>query len=76
MTAPAAVLLVVTIAAAAIDVRSRRIPNALTAAAAVAVLAVHAPEGATVELTSVAAMLAAFVPGRSHSRPAGSAAVT
>jgi prepilin peptidase CpaA len=57
------VLLVVTCAAAAIDVRTRRIPNALTGAAALAALAVHLPDGALAVLISLAALAAAFVAG-------------
>ena len=63
MTIAIGVMLVATLAAAAFDVRTRRIPNFVTFGAAAAALAVHAPEGITPELTSVAAMLVAFVLG-------------
>ena len=61
MSAATIVLLVITCAAAAIDVRTRRIPNLLTGAAAVAALAVHVPAGPVAVTTALAAMLAAFV---------------
>jgi prepilin peptidase CpaA len=63
MTAALAVLLIVTLAAAATDVRARRIPNVLTGGAAVAALVVHAPGGIVPELACVAAMCAAFALG-------------
>ena len=63
MTAATAVLLAVTCAAAAIDVRTRRIPNLLTGAAALAALAVHVPNGAAAVVLALAAMLAAFTAG-------------
>jgi prepilin peptidase CpaA len=63
MNAAAIVLILVTCAAAVFDVRTRRIPNALTGAAAVAALAVHVPAGAPAVLLSLAAMIAAFLVG-------------
>ena len=63
MTVATAVLLVVTLAAAATDIRTRRIPNALTATAAVAAVAVHLLDGVGPELAAIAAMLAAFALG-------------
>ena len=63
MTAPIAVLLAVTLAAAATDVRTRRIPNALTGGAAVAALALHLSGGVVGELTCIASMAAAFALG-------------
>ncbi len=63
MTAATIALLVATLAAAVTDLRARRIPNALTAAAAVAAIAVHLPDGIGPELAAIAAMLAAFVLG-------------
>jgi prepilin peptidase CpaA len=61
VTAAAIVLLLVTCAAAAIDVRTRRIPNLLTGAAALAALAVHVPAGPIAVVTALGAMIAAFV---------------
>ncbi len=63
MSAAAIVLIVVTCAAAAFDVRTRRIPNALTGAAAVAALAIHLPAGAPAVLLSLTALIAAFLVG-------------
>jgi len=63
VTAATIVLLVVTCAAAAIDVRTRRIPNLLTGAAALAALAVHVPAGPFAVMTALAVMLSAFVAG-------------
>jgi prepilin peptidase CpaA len=63
MTAAIAVLLAVTLAAAATDVRARRIPNVLTGGAAVAALALHLSGGVVAELTCIAAMSAAFALG-------------
>ena len=63
MTAATVVLLAVVCAAAAIDVRTRRIPNLLTGAAALAALAVHIPGGAAAVALALAAMLAAFAAG-------------
>jgi prepilin peptidase CpaA len=57
------VLVAFTCAAAAIDVRTRRIPNVLTGAAAIAALAVNLPAGPTAVLVSAAAMIAAFLAG-------------
>ncbi|MDB5028805.1 MAG: Prepilin peptidase CpaA [Candidatus Eremiobacteraeota bacterium] len=63
MTAPAIVLILVTCTAAAFDLRTRRIPNALTGAAALAALAVHVPAGAPAVFLSFAAMIAALLVG-------------
>jgi prepilin peptidase CpaA len=63
MTAATIVLLIATLAAAVTDIRSRRIPNGLTAAAAVLAVAVHAGEGVGPEVAAIAAMIAAFVIG-------------
>lgn len=60
MTVATIVLLLVTCAAAAIDVRTRRIPNLLTGTAALAALAVHVAAGPYALVTALAAMLAAF----------------
>jgi prepilin peptidase CpaA len=63
VTAATIVLLVVTCAAAAIDVRTRRIPNLLTGAAAIAALAVALPAGPFAVLIALAAMVSAFAAG-------------
>ncbi len=63
MTAATAVLLLATLAAAVTDVRTRRIPNALTGGAAVAALALHAPAGIVPELSCIATICAAFALG-------------
>jgi prepilin peptidase CpaA len=63
ITVTIAILLVVTFLAAAIDVRTRTIPNALLAPAALAVIAVHAPEGLSVVGLCTATMLVAFIAG-------------
>ena len=63
MTAATTVLLVATLAAAVTDIRSRRIPNALTATAAVLAVAVHLGEGVVPELAAIGAMIVAFVLG-------------
>ena len=63
MTVATTVLLVATLAAAVTDIRSRRIPNALTAAATVLAVAVHLGEGIGPELAAIAAMVGAFVLG-------------
>jgi Flp pilus assembly protein protease CpaA len=52
-----------TLVAAVIDLRCRRIPNALTAAMAVAALALHAVDGAMAVLLVVLAMGGAFALG-------------
>jgi Flp pilus assembly protein protease CpaA len=57
------VLLGVVCAAAAFDLRTRRIPNALTGAAALAALAFHLPAGLLAVTIALAAMLCAFVAG-------------
>jgi prepilin peptidase CpaA len=58
-----ALMLAVVLAAAYSDVRTRRIPNALTGALAAAALAVHAPAGAASFFSAGAAMLAVFLAG-------------
>ena len=63
MTVATTVLLVATLAAAVTDIRSRRIPNALTAATAVLAVAVHLGDGIGPELAAIAAMIGAFVLG-------------
>jgi len=63
VTAATVALLVVACAAAAIDVRTRRIPNALTGAAALAALAVHLPAGPFAVTLALAAMACAFAVG-------------
>jgi Flp pilus assembly protein protease CpaA len=63
MTPAAIVLILVTCAAAALDLRTRRIPNALTGAAALAAVAVHLPAGPLAAGLSIAAMVAAFALG-------------
>jgi prepilin peptidase CpaA len=63
VTLAAMILVLASCAAAAFDVRTRRIPNALTGAAALAALIVHVPEGASAVALSLAAMAAAFVAG-------------
>jgi prepilin peptidase CpaA len=52
-----------TLIAAAIDVRTRRIPNALTAPLAVIALVMHVPDGAGAVLAALATMIAAFAAG-------------
>ncbi len=61
MNFAAVVLILVTCTAALLDVRTRRIPNALTGMAALAALAVHVPGGPSAVLLSLAAMIAAFL---------------
>ena len=61
MSAGAIVLILVTCTAALLDVRTRRIPNALTGVAALAALAVHVPAGPSAVLLSLAAMIAVFL---------------
>ncbi|MFN2459235.1 MAG: prepilin peptidase [Candidatus Velthaea sp.] len=63
MTLLALMLPAATLVAAAIDVRVRRIPNALTGGLAVAGIALHVPQGVSPTVLAVAAMLAAFVAG-------------
>ena len=63
MTITTVVLLAATLTAAAIDVRVRRIPNALTAALAVAALVIHIPHGPIDVLTALASLCAAFALG-------------
>ncbi|HWT07485.1 MAG TPA: prepilin peptidase [Xanthomonadales bacterium] len=63
MTAATIVLLVATLAAAVTDVRTRRIPNVLTAATAVSAVAVHLFDGIGPELAAIAVMTAAFAIG-------------
>ena len=61
MSTAAVVLILVSCTAALLDLRTRRIPNALTALAALAALAVHVPAGPSAVLLSLAAMTAAFL---------------
>lgn len=63
MSVTAVVLLVATIVAAAIDVRVRRIPNALTGAVALVGLAIHGSQGLVSLLLAIAALCAAFAFG-------------
>jgi len=57
------VLVAGTLAAAIVDIRTRRIPNALTAAMAVAAIAIHIADGATALLVVVAVMAGSFALG-------------
>lgn len=57
------VLVAGTLVAAAIDLRSRRIPNLLTGAMAAAAIAIHLFDGPTALLLAIAAMIAAFALG-------------
>ena len=63
MNAELIVLLVAVCAAAAIDVRTRKIPNLLTGAAVFAAIVLHAPEGITSVLAVLATMLVVFLAG-------------
>jgi prepilin peptidase CpaA len=63
VTAAIIVLVLVTCAAAAIDVRTRRIPNVLTGAAAIAALAVALPAGPAAVALAFGTMVAAFAAG-------------
>ena len=63
MTIATIVLVIVNCAAAAVDVRTRRIPNLLTGAAAVAALAAALPAGPTAVLLALGMMVAAFGAG-------------
>lgn len=63
MTVQLGVLLAVTSIAAATDVRTRRIPNVLTAAAAVAAIVLHVPDGVGAVALALAAMMLAFALG-------------
>jgi prepilin peptidase CpaA len=63
MTTASIVLVFVTCAAAAIDVRTRRIPNILTGAAAIAALAVALPAGPWAVALAFGTMVAAFAAG-------------
>ena len=63
MTLAIAVLVLATLLAAAIDVRSRRIPNWLTGTLALFALCVHAPEGVVPTLIALASLCAAFALG-------------
>ena len=63
MTMTTAVLLVATLSAAAIDVRTRRIPNALTATVALLAIALHVAQGAIPLLLAIASMCGAFAVG-------------
>lgn len=57
------VLVAGTLTAAAIDVRRRKIPNPLTAAMALAAIAVHAAGGVAAVMLALAVMLVAFALG-------------
>ena len=63
MTVAAIVLILATCAAAAFDVRTRKIPNALSGGAALAAILVHVPAGAAGVALACAAMAAAFLAG-------------
>jgi prepilin peptidase CpaA len=63
VTVPIVVLLAATIGAAAIDLRVRRIPNALTGALAVVGIALHVPQGPVPVLLAVASLCIAFALG-------------
>jgi prepilin peptidase CpaA len=63
MTLVTGILVVATLCAAAIDVKIRRIPNALTAALALIGIALHVPQGLTPTLIAVASMFIAFLAG-------------
>jgi len=63
MSAATIVLVAATCAAAAVDVRTRKIPNGLTAATALLALAVHVPEGIAPVLIALATMVLAFLAG-------------
>lgn len=63
MTVALIVLVAGTLAAAAIDLRSRRIPNALTGTMAVAAVVLHLFDNPTALLLAIAAMIAAFALG-------------
>jgi prepilin peptidase CpaA len=63
MSAATIVLVAATCAAAAVDVRTRKIPNALTAATALLALAVHVPDGVAGVLIAIATMIVAFLLG-------------
>jgi prepilin peptidase CpaA len=57
------VLVAGTLGAAIVDIRTRRIPNALTATMAVAALALHIADGVTAMLVVVAVMAGSFALG-------------
>ncbi|BDE07014.1 type 4 prepilin peptidase 1 [Vulcanimicrobium alpinum] len=63
MTITTLLLLAATLVAAAIDVRTRRIPNLLTGGLAFAAIGIHVPAGLGPAGAAVAAMLAAFALG-------------
>jgi prepilin peptidase CpaA len=63
VTTTIAVLVLATLTAAAIDVRTRRIPNWLTGALVLVALGIHIPEGLVPALTAVASICAAFALG-------------
>jgi prepilin peptidase CpaA len=63
MDAATIALLGFSAAAAVTDLRTRRIPNALTGAAAVAALALHLPAGPLAVALALGAMIAAFAIG-------------
>jgi prepilin peptidase CpaA len=63
VNAAAVALLVASFAAAAIDVRTRRIPNALTSATALVALGLHCSAGPLAVAIALGAMIAAFLVG-------------
>ena len=63
MTLATAVLVLAAVTAAAIDVRSRRIPNWLTGTLALIALGVHVPQGVVPALIAIASMCGAFALG-------------
>ena len=60
---PLMLLVLVTLVAAVIDIKSRRIPNLLTGALAFAGIAIHVPQGLIATLLAIAAMLIVFLIG-------------
>jgi prepilin peptidase CpaA len=60
MTLAAILLVIATMAAAAFDVRTGRIPNALTATVAVVAIAIHVPQGVIPLLLAIASLCGAF----------------
>jgi len=63
VTTTTAVLVLATLTAAAIDIRTRRIPNLLTGTLALVALGVHVPQGLAPALIAVTSMCAAFALG-------------
>jgi prepilin peptidase CpaA len=56
-------LLAATLSAAAIDVRTRRIPNTLTGALAIAAIGLHVPYGLGATLSAIVSMIVVFAIG-------------